>query len=214
MSARLLELAAVTLVSTTALFATTFPATAQEAGKQDVWDTFNGDLAAQKYSSAAQITPQNVASLQKVWEVHTGDVSDGSGNKPESVWSATPLFVNDTVYLGTPFYRIFALEPDTGKVKWTYDTKSTLKALTQPALKNRGVAYWQSAQPEAGQPCQKRVYIGTMDGKLHAVDADSGKLCADFGQGGILDLQQWNTVNAKYPCPSCSRRQFTRTPCS
>ena len=45
----------------------------------------------------------------------------------------------------TPFYRIFALEPDTGKVKWTYDTKSALKAETQPDLKTRGVAYWQAA---------------------------------------------------------------------
>jgi quinoprotein glucose dehydrogenase len=164
-----------------------------------VWDTFNGNLAAQKYSPADQITPQNVGRLAMAWQTHTGDLSDGSGKTPESVWSATPLFVNDTVYLGTPFYRIFALEPDTGKVKWTYDTKSTLEALTQPALKNRGVAYWQAAAPVAGQPCEKRVYIGTMDGKLHAVDADSGKLCADFGTGGILDLAQWNTVNAKYP---------------
>ena len=77
-------------------------------------------------------------------KVHTGDVSDGSGKLPISVWSATPLFVNDTVYVGTPFYRIFALEPDTGKVKWVFDTHAELKALTQPDLKNRGVAYWQA----------------------------------------------------------------------
>jgi len=47
--------------------------------------------------------------------MHTGDVSDGSGQLPATVWSATPLFVNDTLYLSTPFYRIFALEPDTGR---------------------------------------------------------------------------------------------------
>ncbi len=164
-----------------------------------VWDTFNGDLAAQKYSSATQITPENVGQLVQAWETHTGDLSDGSGDKPETVWSATPLFVNDTLYLGTPFYRIFALQPDTGRVKWTYDSKSELKALTQPALKNRGVAYWQAATPAAGQSCQKRVYIGTMDGKLHAVDADTGKLCPDFGKDGILDLAQWNSVHDKYP---------------
>ena len=165
----------------------------------DVWGTFNGDLAAQKYSAASQITPQNVGNLEKAWEVHTGDMSSGAGKTPESVWSATPLFVNDTVYLGTPFYRIFALEPDTGKVKWTYDTKSTLQALTQPALKNRGVAYWQSEQPVSGNTCDKRVYIGTMDGKLHSVDADTGELCKDFGDAGVLDLAQWNTTNAKFP---------------
>ena len=163
------------------------------------WYTFNGNLAAQKYSTATQITPANVGGLHKAWEVHTGDVSDGSGSKPASDWSATPLFVNNTVYLSTPFYRIFALEPDTGKVKWIYDTKSTLKALTQPDLKTRGVAYWQSANTVAGQPCQKIVYIGTMDAKLHAVDADTGKLCTGFADGGILDINRWNTTNAKWP---------------
>ena len=38
----------------------------------------------------------------------------------ETTWGATPLFVNNTVYVGTPMYRIFAVEPDTGKVKWIY----------------------------------------------------------------------------------------------
>ncbi len=163
------------------------------------WYTFNGDLAAQKYSTGTQITPANVGKLTKAWEVHTGDVSDGSGTKPASDWSATPLFVNNTVYLSTPFYRIFALAPDTGKVKWVFDTKSTLKALTQPDLKTRGVAYWQSANPVAGQPCQKIVYVGTMDAKLFAVDADTGKACQDFGSNGVLDVNRWNTTNDKWP---------------
>ncbi len=163
------------------------------------WYTFNGDLAAQKYSTATQITPANVSGLHKAWEVHTGDVSDGSGKKPVSDWSATPLFVNDTIYLSTPFYRIFALTPDTGKVKWTYDTNATLKAETQPDLKTRGVAYWQATNPIAGKACQKIVYVGTMDAKLHAVDADTGKRCQDFADGGVLDINQWNTTNDKWP---------------
>ena len=49
------------------------------------------------------------------------------------------------------------------------------------------------------QPCQKRVYIGTMDAKLHAVDADTGAPCADFGQDGVLDVNSYNTTNAKWP---------------
>ncbi len=162
------------------------------------WYTFNGDLRAQKYSPLTQITPANVGKLKVAWRSRTGDVSDGSGATPATVWSATPLFVNETVYVGTPFYRIIAYEPDTGKQKWAYDSKATLKALTQPALKNRGVAYWQAAAPVAGAPCQKRVYIGTMQGTLHAVDADTGTRCADFGKDGVVDINQWNTV-PKWP---------------
>jgi quinoprotein glucose dehydrogenase len=172
--------------------------TTASAAPQD-WYTFNGDLKAQKFSGAEQITPENVGRLAKAWEVHTGDVSDGSGGKPVSDWSATPLFVNNTVYVGTPFYRIFALAPDTGKVKWTYDSQAPLKAETQPDLKTRGVAYWQAATPQAGQTCQKIVYLGTMDAKLHAVDADTGKLCAGFGDNGILDINQWNKTNNIWP---------------
>jgi quinoprotein glucose dehydrogenase len=186
------------------------PALAQDG----TWSTFNGDLKAQKYSPLTEITPENVGELGVAWQMHTGDAAVGDSTPmnmhmrskfprgkdlPATVWSATPLFVNDTVYVGTPFYRIFALEPDTGKTKWTYDSKSELQALTQPDLKNRGVAYWQAENPDAGQPCQKRIYLGTMDAHLHAVDADTGQLCTDFGASGILDVDQWNIENAKWP---------------
>ncbi|MGN6374520.1 MAG: pyrroloquinoline quinone-dependent dehydrogenase [Sphingomonas sp.] len=171
------------------------PATAQA---DTTWSTFNGDLKAQKYSPAGMITPANVARLRPAWEVHTGDVSSG-GKVPHSYFEATPLFVNNTVYIGTPFYRIFAIAPDTGKVKWIFDPHAKLKALTQPGMKSRGVAYWQAANPVPGQPCQKIVYVGTMDAKLFAVDADTGKPCRGFGQNGMLDVNKWNSQAGKYP---------------
>lgn len=163
------------------------------------WDSFHGQLNAQKYSPLTQITADNVGKLTKVWEFHTGDVSDGKGDTPATVWSATPIFANDTLYIGTPFDRLIALDPGTGKEKWHYDTKSSRKALTQPVLKNRGVSYWQAKNPVTGEACQKMVYMGTVDGKLFALDADSGKPCNGFANNGVLDLNQWNTVNAKYP---------------
>ncbi|MGM8571970.1 pyrroloquinoline quinone-dependent dehydrogenase [Enterobacter hormaechei] len=163
------------------------------------WDSFHGQLNAQKYSPLTQITADNVGKLTKVWEFHTGDVSDGKGDTPATVWSATPIFANDTLYIGTPSDRLIALDPGTGKEKWHYDTKSSRKALTQPVLKNRGVSYWQAKNPVSGEACQKMVYMGTVDGKLFALDADSGKPCSGFANNGVLDLNQWNTVNAKYP---------------
>ncbi len=163
---------------------------------QPVWDTYNGDLAATKFADVEGFTPESVGRLERAWEVRTGDVSDGSGELPETVWSATPIYANDTLYLGTPFYRILALDPATGAERWSYDSQSTLEPLTQPALKNRGVAYWESGAEGA---CEKRVYLGTMDARLHAVDADTGTPCADFAEGGVLDVNQWNTRNTRFP---------------
>jgi quinoprotein glucose dehydrogenase len=164
------------------------------------WGTYNGDLMAQKYSPAGQITPQNVGNLKKAWEIHTGDKSDEPfGSPPETYSEATPIFANDTVYIGTPYYRVLALTPDTGKVKWTFDPHTTLKALTQPGMKSRGVAYWQADNPAPGQACQKIVYVGTMDAHLYAIDADSGKPCTGFAQNGVLDVNQWNTAPGTWP---------------
>ena len=160
------------------------------------WDTFNGNLAATKFADANTLTPGSIAGLERAWEVRTGDVSDGSGDTPPTVWSATPIYANETLYLGTPFYRIVALDPATGAERWSYDTKSALETLTQPALKNRGVAYWESG---AEGLCEKRVLIGTMDATLHAVDADTGAVCTDFGANGVLNVNQWNETNAVFP---------------
>ncbi|MGN6229220.1 MAG: pyrroloquinoline quinone-dependent dehydrogenase [Dyella sp.] len=186
------------------------PSAPQEAGSaaagetsnnaaQATWDSFHGQLNAQKYSPLTQITAANVQHLQKVWDYHTGDMSDGSGKMPATVWSATPIFANDTIYIGTPFYRLIALDPGTGKVKWSFDTHTPLKATTQPALKNRGVAYWAAKDPVPGMPCQKIVYMGTMDARLFALDADTGKKCTGFADDGVLDVNRWNTTHDKWP---------------
>lgn len=174
------------------LVAAGLPAQAQ----QTEWTGFHGDLGSRKFSAVESFTPDSASRIVRAWEYRTGDVSDGSGDLPETVWSATPVYANGTLYLGTPFYRIVALDPATGQERWTYDTQSTLEALTQPGLKNRGVAYWDGGEDG---PCARRVYIGTMDAELHAVDADTGQACADFGESGVLNVNQWNQTNAVFP---------------
>ena len=83
------------------------------AAQPDQWPTFNGDAMAQKYSPAAQITPQNVERLRKAWSVHTGDVTGPGGTRKglkkgaRTSWRSTPLFVNDTVYVSTPYSTHF-----------------------------------------------------------------------------------------------------------
>jgi quinoprotein glucose dehydrogenase len=168
-------------------------------GNAEDWNDFNGNVKAQKYSTATQITPDNVKNLGVAWSLHTGDVVKTAGDpkNPKTSWQSTPLFVNNTLYVSTPLYRIFAVEPDTGKVKWIY------KAQTDPNIKfhgkNRGIAYWAASNPVPGQPCQKILYLGTVEGKLHAIDADTGQLCQGFGDHGILNVDQWNTINHKFP---------------
>ncbi len=100
------------------------------------WVDFNGNRMAQKYAAETQITPQNVKNLSVAWSLNTGDVYRGPDGRPaagpyqvpgrgaiagKTSWQSTPLFANNTVYVSTPFYRIFAVRPDTGKVKWIYD---------------------------------------------------------------------------------------------
>ncbi|HEV7414804.1 MAG TPA: PQQ-binding-like beta-propeller repeat protein, partial [Tianweitania sediminis] len=166
------------------------------SAQQSEWTAFHGDVGSTKFSNVQSLTPDTVGNLERAWEFHTGDVSDGSGEIPETVWSATPIYANETLYLGTPFYRVVALDPATGLQRWSYSSDSRLEALTQPALKNRGVAYWESGQAGA---CEKRVFLGTMDAELHAIDADTGQRCEGFGDGGVLNVNQWNTVNDVFP---------------
>jgi quinoprotein glucose dehydrogenase len=193
-----LTLAAGAAIAAATLAVTQFGATAQNmmmaSNDGGVWDAFGGNQQAQKYSPATQITPDNVRNLKQAWEFHTGDIGSGAH---ETTWGATPLFVNGTVYTGTPKYHIFAVEPDTGHVKWTYDAGGANR-LENQGLKNRGVAYWAAAQPTAGQPCQKMVYIGNMQGELHGVDADTGKACAGFGKNGVVNVDGFDQTNHKW----------------
>ena len=160
-----------------------------------VFDAFGGNQEAQKYSLSDQITPDNVKNLKKAWEFHTGDVGSGAH---ATTWGATPLFVNGSVYVGTPFYRVFALDPATGAKKWEYSAADRNGKPENQGYKSRGVAYWQAAMPEAGKPCQKMVYVGTMNGELHGVDADSGKPCAGFGKNGIVNVDGFDNRNHKW----------------
>jgi quinoprotein glucose dehydrogenase len=166
------------------------PSAAGAQGDNPVWDSFGGNAGAQKFSPATQITPQNVGKLKVAWSIHTGD-----GIHTRTNWGATPLFVNNTVYVATPTYRLYAVEPDTGKTKWVFTAKN---AGAPGGYKSRGASYWQAANPQPGQPCQKILYFG-VHGTLNAVDADTGKACEGFGNHGVLNVEQWNTVNRVWP---------------
>ncbi len=107
---------------------------------QPTWHALNGDLAGTKVADVDSFNPDSAANLERAWEVLTGDVSDGSGDLPETVWSATPIHANSTLYLGTPFYRILALDAATGAELWSDLVDAT--SVANPAVySHEGIDY-------------------------------------------------------------------------
>ena len=155
------------------------------------WPSYAGDMGAMRYSPLTQIDRDNVARLEVAWVHNSGDYADGSGETGGTTFQATPIVVNDTLYYCTPFQRVFALEPETGTEKWVFDPVLRMRAGAGPyPLNCRGVTYWEDHERAQGAPCQKRIFHGTRDSELLAIDADTGKLCQDFGNRGRVALRE------------------------
>jgi quinoprotein glucose dehydrogenase len=85
---------------------------------------------------------------------------------------------------------VIALDPETGEQRWVFDPGLRAKRAAGPyPLTCRGVAYWDSREYGVG-PCQRRIFLGTRDSELIAIDADTGKACADFGEAGRVALRE------------------------
>ncbi|MBV9613702.1 MAG: pyrroloquinoline quinone-dependent dehydrogenase, partial [Acidobacteriaceae bacterium] len=104
-----------------------------------------------------------------------------SGSKPTQ-FEATPLYIDGTLYLSTPLGRVIALDPVTGTSRWSYDPHID-KDKGYGDYANRGVSTWVS--PDG----HRRIYDATIDARLIALDAVSGKPIVDFGDNGIVDLR-------------------------
>jgi glucose dehydrogenase len=79
-----------------------------------------------RYSPLAQINRKNVAKLKVAWIFHTGDISEGGNVRKRSGFEATPILVDGALHFTTPFNRVIALDPETGKQRWAYDPKIDL----------------------------------------------------------------------------------------
>jgi glucose dehydrogenase len=88
------------------------------------------------------------------------------------------LLVNDTLYFCTQTNIVIALDPETGAERWRYDPKIDATGASLVAT-CRGVAY---AHVAAATDCPKRIITSTFDTRLLAIDADTGELCASFGE--------------------------------
>jgi quinoprotein glucose dehydrogenase len=153
------------------------------------WPSYGGDAGGSRYSPLTQINKANVAQLTVAWELHTGDVSDGSGGLAKSEFEATPIVVGGTMFVSTPFNRVLALDPTTGKEKWNFDPKIDLRVRYSEGLVNRGVSYWPGSGGSPTEPCAQRIFLATIDARLFALDALTGNPCSDFGIDGQIDLK-------------------------
>jgi quinoprotein glucose dehydrogenase len=153
------------------------------------WPNYGNDPGGMRYSALAQINRENVAKLKVAWIFHTGDVSDGSGGRKRSGFEATPILVDGTLYFTTPFNRVIALDPETGKQRWAYDPEIDKTLDYGDGLVNRGVSTWLDSARPADQRCHRRVYEATQDARLISLDALTGKPCLDFGYSGQVSLR-------------------------
>ena len=143
------------------------------------WAAYGKTNAARRYSALTQIDRDNVGRLERAWTYRTGDL-------PEERWGAetTPLKVGDSLYLCSARNVLIALDPATGEERWRHDPKVADANIPYTAA-CRGVAYFEA--PDAAT-CATRIIEGTLDARLIAVDARTGEPCADFGDGGQVDI--------------------------
>ncbi len=160
-----------------------------QASADTEWPNYGNDPGGMRYSPLSQINRENVSTLKVAWIFHTGDVSDGSRDRRRSGFETTPILVDGTLYFTTPFNRVIALDPETGKQRWAYDPKIDLTLDYGDGLVNRGVATWLDPVQSSGQPCHRRIYEATQDARLVSLDAITGKPCLDFGDYGQVSLR-------------------------
>jgi len=144
------------------------------------WRSWGGDPGGMKYSPLRQIDKSNVALLRPAWEFDTEEWSDGTVYPSRSAFEATPLVIDNVLYVTSPFSHLFALDAETGRLLWDFDPKID-RTMRVNLFVNRGVAYWSDGR-------RKRILLGDLEGRLFSLDALTGRPDASFGRGGMLDL--------------------------
>ena len=165
------------------------------------WPVYGHDPGGQRFSPLTQLTPQNVAKLQRVWTLtsHPPELSPtatsaaaGSGGRSlpgdlsaraprrGRMSQVTPLVIHDVMYLTTVANQALALEPETGRIIWQYDMKEDRGI---PAL--RGLSYW----PGDGL-APPTIFFGTSTGMLVALNARTGQPVREFAEDGVLNLRE------------------------
>lgn len=133
-----------------------------EKNVQD-WLLYGRDYGQQHYSPLDQINLVNVSNLGLAWSTNVAS-TDGL--------IATPIIVDNVIYISGSFSHVFAFDARTGKQLWHFDplVRRDLSIMNSWGVRtNRGVAVWEG-----------KVYVGTGDCRLIAIDAETGKSLWDI----------------------------------
>lgn len=153
------------------------------------WTHYGGDQAGTRYSSLDQIDRGNVGKLAVAWRYSTGEIKRrGPDLIANSSTQTTAIVAAGSLVFCTPFNRIVALDPATGRERWVFDPKVALDHPLPFQYNCRGVTPWDDPGAPAGAACASRIIMGANDGRIYAVDARTGRACADFGEGGSVQV--------------------------
>jgi quinoprotein glucose dehydrogenase len=151
------------------------------------WGYYGGDAFGQHFSSLDQIKRENVGSLEVAWTYRTGELGADLARSSKLSFEATPVLAFGLLYIETATNIVIALDPETGVERWRHNPKID-RTRHYSDVAARGVSVWEDADPKRQGLCSHRVFLGTLDARLIALDAATGAPCADFGTGGVVDL--------------------------
>ncbi|PRB81321.1 membrane-bound PQQ-dependent dehydrogenase, glucose/quinate/shikimate family [Pseudomonas sp. MYb185] len=160
--------------------------------EQADWMHWGNTTHGDRFAALDQITPENVTQLEVAWTFRTGELPESTGSGAED--QNTPLQVGDTLYYCNAYGKVFALDVDAGEQRWMFDPEGHAPVWQRC----RGLGYFaeEGASTLAGETgdspaasCQRRLFLPTGDARLLAINAETGELCADFGDNGTVDLK-------------------------
>jgi quinoprotein glucose dehydrogenase len=162
-------------------------AASAESGDAARWDHYGGGLHGMQYSSLGQINRDNVRELEEIWRFRTGEL--GEGHREPFAFQANPILVEGRLYFPTGSAIVIALDPATGREIWRHDPELD-RSKGHAEIANRGVSSWLDPRAGAGTACRHRIFVGTLDGRLIALDGATGERCRDFGEAGQIRLDE------------------------
>jgi len=153
------------------------------------WPSYGGDVGGQRYAKELPLTVEDAPDIGIAWTYETGDYlerTDELGS--ETAFENTPILIENSLYVCTPFNRVIALDPATGTARWSFDPEIPRDRVYANQMVCRGVAAWRDAEAATGAPCATTIFTATNDARLIALDARSGRRCESFAGGGDIDL--------------------------